>query len=49
MSLFPPFFQEGSGAGPVFPKADAGELKGEETTGQGAQRRPLCVGLQDWS
>lgn len=32
-AVFSPFFQERSGAGPVFPKADAGELKGEETSG----------------
>lgn len=49
MSPFPSFFQERSGAGPVFPKADAGELKGEATTGKGAQSNPLFVGLQNWS
>lgn len=47
MPLFLLFFQERSRTGPVFPKADAGELKGEETTGQGAQREPLCAGLYD--
>lgn len=43
MLLFFSFFQEGSGTGPVFPKADARELKGEETSGRGAQKDPLML------
>lgn len=47
MRLFFFFFQEGSGAGPVFPKADARELKGKGTRKQGAQKDPLCAVPQD--
>lgn len=31
------FFQKRSGFGPVFPEADAGKLKGEGSSGQGAR------------
>lgn len=39
------FFQKRSRSGPVFPKADAGKLKGEGSRDQGAQGALFDVGL----